>query len=545
MNKGLVRVSTSVTLILSLLTALFTEGARATTSESYNFNTTGDLANNFNATVSSGTYSQSTTGGVGNSGAINAPGSLNAIFATKNSYSIGSVGSTYTFSSYMQSVGNSGYSGMGFSATPSTASGVPYRPNDALGISVHGGGFVFHNGVTDYNGSWDSNSGGAITAVKISAINDLLNNGSIDDWYKVIFKIEVLADAKFTIRVEVWPANGTDGSLRDPSSAAAIYEVRTISNASISGAASIKSYINFSGYRVTNFDNFTIDLTGNSSVISAGSPVVVTNTHTLSGSQVTFNGNVTSENGSSVTERGFVYAITENPTVTNTKVTSGTGTGAFSETVTGLAAGTYYARSFATNSSGTSYGSSITFTVTGPPVTAPAAPTLNSVTAGDRRLTIAFTAGATGGSVITDYEYSLNGGAYISAGTTASPFTISGLSGRTSYSVTIKARNSAGLGSASSLISATTTDSGLDTSEAVAETVAETARVAAAAEAARKARDQQELINILTLIPKLGELTLSLGETTRSLYSKKCVKGKTTKFVKKGAKCPKGFVTKR
>jgi hypothetical protein len=91
-----------VTLILSLLTALFTEGARATTSESYNFNTTGDLANNFNATVSSGTYSQSTTGGVGNSGAINAPGSLNAIFATKNSYSIGSVGSTYTFSSYMQ-----------------------------------------------------------------------------------------------------------------------------------------------------------------------------------------------------------------------------------------------------------------------------------------------------------------------------------------------------------------------------------------------------------------------------------------------------------
>ena len=55
---------------------------------------------------------------------------------------------------------------------------------------------------------------------------------------------------------------------------------------------------------------------------------------------------------------------------------------------------------------------------------------------------------------------------------------------------------------------------------------------AANAEAARKAKEQRELIEILALIPKIGELTLSLGETTKSLYSTKCVKGKTTKFVK-------------
>ena len=72
-----------------------------------------------------------------------------------------------------------------------------------------------------------------------------------------------------------------------------------------------------------------------------------------------------------------------------------------------------------------------------------------------------------------------------------------------------------------------------------------TAQAAAQAEAARKAREQQELIDILALIPKIGELTLSLGETTKSLYSTKCVKGKSTTFVKKGAKCPKGFVRKR
>jgi 4-hydroxyphenylpyruvate dioxygenase-like putative hemolysin len=71
------------------------------------------------------------------------------------------------------------------------------------------------------------------------------------------------------------------------------------------------------------------------------------------------------------------------------------------------------------------------------------------------------------------------------------------------------------------------------------------AQAAAQAEAARKAREQQELIEILALIPKIGELTLSLGETTKSLYSTKCVKGKTTKYVKYGVKCPKGFAKKK
>ena len=75
---------------------------------------------------------------------------------------------------------------------------------------------------------------------------------------------------------------------------------------------------------------------------------------------------------------------------------------------------------------------------------------------------------------------------------------------------------------------------------------AEAARLSAAnAEAARKAKEQKELIEILALIPSIGELTLSLGETTQSLYSTKCVKGKTTKYVKYGIKCPKGYVKRK
>jgi len=176
------------------------------------------------------------------------------------------------------------------------------------------------------------------------------------------------------------------------------------------------------------------------------------------------------------------------------------------------------------------------------PATAPAAPTLNSVTGGNKQLTIAFTAGADGGAAITDYEYSLNGGSYVSAGTTASPFTITGLSGRTAFSVTIKARNSVGLSSASSSLSATTTDTSLDASEAAA---TEAARVASAAEAAKKAKEQKELTELLSVIPSIAGLALNLGDLANSVLSTTCVKGKTVKNVKKGAKCPKGFVKKK
>jgi hypothetical protein len=189
--------------------------------------------------------------------------------------------------------------------------------------------------------------------------------------------------------------------------------------------------------------------------------------------------------------------------------------------------------------------------------TAPAAPTHNSVTGGNKQLTIAFTPGDDGGAAITDYEYSINGGDYTSAGTTTSPFTITGLSGRTAYSVMIKARNSIGLSTASSSLSATTTDSSLDANEAAAAeaarvaaanaaAAAEAARVAAANTAADAAKKQKELTELLSVIPSIAGLALNLGDLTNTLLLKqKCAKGTKTKYVKKGAKCPKGYTKKK
>lgn len=74
-------------------------------------------------------------------------------------------------------------------------------------------------------------------------------------------------------------------------------------------------------------------------------------------------GEVVSEGLESVTERGFVWATQENPTLTNSShpvTTEGSHLGGFEATIVGLEPGTtYYIRAYATNSQGTSYGKSI------------------------------------------------------------------------------------------------------------------------------------------------------------------------------------------
>jgi hypothetical protein len=78
-----------------------------------------------------------------------------------------------------------------------------------------------------------------------------------------------------------------------------------------------------------------------------------------------------------------------------------------------------------------------------------------------------------------------------------------------------------------------------------AEIAAEAARVAAAADAAKKAKEQKELKELLSVIPSIAGLALTIGDLTNSVLTTKCVKGKSIKYVKKGAKCPKGFVRKK
>jgi hypothetical protein len=98
-------------------------------------------------------------------------------------------------------------------------------------------------------------------------------------------------------------------------------------------------------------------------------------------------------------------------------------------------------------------------------VTVPAAPTINSVTAGDRQLVINYTAGSDGGSAITGMSYSLNNGAFTSL--SGSPHTVSNLVGNQSYAVRIRAQNAIGFSESSTAITVTTLNTAADAAAAL------------------------------------------------------------------------------
>jgi len=98
-------------------------------------------------------------------------------------------------------------------------------------------------------------------------------------------------------------------------------------------------------------------------------PTLTTSSITsFDGTSATVGGNITDDGGAPVTERGIVYAATDNTPLIDEagviKTTHGTAeTGVYSIVISDLARGTtYFVRSFATNSAGTAYGDVESFT---------------------------------------------------------------------------------------------------------------------------------------------------------------------------------------
>lgn len=91
--------------------------------------------------------------------------------------------------------------------------------------------------------------------------------------------------------------------------------------------------------------------------VTTTTPGSITNSTAASG------GNVVSEGISSVTARGVCWNTSANPVLTGNHTSDGSGSGAFTSSITGLSPGlTYHVRAYATNSSGTSYGDDLSFT---------------------------------------------------------------------------------------------------------------------------------------------------------------------------------------
>lgn len=90
--------------------------------------------------------------------------------------------------------------------------------------------------------------------------------------------------------------------------------------------------------------------------VSTSAVSAITNTSAACG------GTVAADGGAAVTARGVCWGTSANPTVSDSKTTDGSVTGAFTSSVTGLSPYTlYHVRAYATNSAGTGYGSDVPF----------------------------------------------------------------------------------------------------------------------------------------------------------------------------------------
>jgi len=148
---------------------------------------------------------------------------------------------------------------------------------------------------------------------------------------------------------------------------------------------------------------------------------------------------------------GYQYSIDKGASYQPASVTDG------KFTITGLTNGTVTTVQIrATNFNGNSL-ASVSKTVV--PATTPSGPSISAITPSAGALSIAFTAPNNGGSAITGYQYSLDGGANWITPKTAvkkSPLKVTGLANATTYHVQLRAVNAMGTGTASSAVYATT-----------------------------------------------------------------------------------------
>ncbi|MBE0663945.1 MAG: hypothetical protein IH597_15920 [Bacteroidales bacterium] len=181
----------------------------------------------------------------------------------------------------------------------------------------------------------------------------------------------------------------------------------------------------------------------------------------ITGSSGNSGGNVSSDGGSTVIERGIVYSTTNPPITIHSKVISGAGTGSFTASMSGLNPGTlYYVRAYAINSIGTGYGPLVSFSTSNISVPSVSTTTVSTVT------TNAASSGgnvtATGGATVNNrgVVWNTSGSPTISSytgitsngiGTGSYSSSLTGLASNTTYYVRAYATNSAGTGYGSQL----------------------------------------------------------------------------------------------
>ncbi len=165
--------------------------------------------------------------------------------------------------------------------------------------------------------------------------------------------------------------------------------------------------------------------------------------------EATLSGNVSSDGGVTVTDRGFIYGTSASE-LTQT-VQSGSGAGSFTASLTGLSASTtYYYKAYATNMAGTSYGEVMQFTTSA--LFVPTVQTISATSITSDGVTLTGNITFNGGAIVTDRgfmygtsENELTQTVQNGNGTGNFTNTITGLTYSTTYYYKAYATNSVGM----------------------------------------------------------------------------------------------------
>ena len=193
--------------------------------------------------------------------------------------------------------------------------------------------------------------------------------------------------------------------------------------------------------------------------LATNATLTTTTASSITASGTTSGGNITSDGGAPVIARGICWSANQNPVITDSKTTDGTGTGTFVSSVSGLTPGaTYYIRAYATNSVGTSYGNQVITATLGQVPTTSTGTAIN-ITNSSVTLNGVVNANYLSTVVTFDYGTTISYGSAITA--TQSPVegntdtnevaNIIGLQPGTTYHYRIKAVNSLGTSNSSDM----------------------------------------------------------------------------------------------
>jgi hypothetical protein len=193
------------------------------------FDDTGDLNTFFNADPTP-QFTNVSTGGISNTGAINVPIGSYDIWTTKQGYSVAGAGDIYTFSAYFKIKENNGYGGLGFASQNENTTDPYGSPEEGIGVYFHGGGGAFVNNRAETEVSW------------FDDIGDLV----LGNWYIMIFRVSAQEENTFDLNLQIWNSD-SDGNI------GTIFTEQSLDgvvNSDLGGASLIYGYFSAAGSRM-------------------------------------------------------------------------------------------------------------------------------------------------------------------------------------------------------------------------------------------------------------------------------------------------------